>query len=170
MALLQNKTWSLGPYTPSQKVVRCKWVFLVKHKLDGSIEHNKARLVAKGFHQRPGIDFHSTFNQVTKTTTISLILSLVVSLKWSFRQVDVNNAFLQDTLHDIVFMQQLLGFVDSGFSNHVLHYTNLLMDFAKHHEYGILKLRSFSYPVALFVPNLMILYLSSGLLILSLLL
>lgn len=62
MALLKNKTWSLVPSTPSQNVVGCKWVFCVKHKPDGSIERYKARLVAKRFHQRPGIDFHSTFS------------------------------------------------------------------------------------------------------------
>ena len=86
-------------------VVGCKLVFRVKHKPGGSIERYKDRLVAKGFHQCPRIDFHSTFSRVIKTTTIRLILSLVVSLKWPLRQLDVNNAFLQVTIHDIVFMQ-----------------------------------------------------------------
>ncbi|KAH0764589.1 hypothetical protein KY285_000460 [Solanum tuberosum] len=109
-ALLKNKTWSLVPSTPSQNVVECKWVFRVKHKPDGSIERYKARLVVKGFHQRPGIDFHSTFSPVIKTTTIRLILSLAVSLKWPLRQLDVNNAFLQGSNNSQVYATiKLLG-------------------------------------------------------------
>lgn len=79
-SLLKNNTWSLVPSTPSQNVVECKWVFHGKHKPGGSIERYKARLVAKGFH-RPGIDFHSTFSPVVKTTTIRLIISLAVSFQ-----------------------------------------------------------------------------------------
>lgn len=60
---------------------------------DGSVDMFKARLVAKGFHQRPGIDFFETFSLVVKPTTIRILL-------------DVNNAFLQGTLTEEVFMQQ----------------------------------------------------------------
>jgi histone deacetylase 1/2 len=50
-AMLKNKTWTLVPLSLSQNLVGCKWVFRVKHKLDGIIERHKARLVAKEFHQ-----------------------------------------------------------------------------------------------------------------------
>lgn len=42
-----------------KKVVRCKGVFTVKHKADGSI-------VANGFTQIHGLDFHETFTLVEK--------------------------------------------------------------------------------------------------------
>lgn len=41
-----------------------------------------------------------------------LILSLVISKGWSLRQLDVNNAFLQGTLTDDVYMAQPPGFID----------------------------------------------------------
>jgi hypothetical protein len=37
--------------------VGCRWVFSIKHKVDGTIEKYKARLVAKGFTQTYGIDY-----------------------------------------------------------------------------------------------------------------
>lgn len=51
-ALQTTGTWELVPSHPSYNLVGCKWVFKIKHKVDGSIERYKARLVAKGFHQQ----------------------------------------------------------------------------------------------------------------------
>jgi hypothetical protein len=81
-ALLQNKTWTLVPPQPGRNLIDCKWVYRVKHKADGSIDHYKAQLVAKGFKQRHGIDYDDTFSPVVKPATIRMILSLVVSRGW----------------------------------------------------------------------------------------
>ena len=55
-ALEKSKTWALVPLLKGKKIVGCKWVFSIKHKVDGSIERYKARLVAKGYTQKYGID------------------------------------------------------------------------------------------------------------------
>lgn len=117
--LLQNGTWELVPPSPSQNIVDCKWVFLIKHNLDGSISKFKARLVAKGFYQRPGIYFHDIFSLIVKPTTIRLIIAIALSNGWSLRQLDVNNVFLHGTLSEEVFMQQPPGFVDQANPNFV---------------------------------------------------
>ncbi|GKB23892.1 retrovirus-related pol polyprotein from transposon RE2 [Tanacetum coccineum] len=39
---------------------------------------------------------------------------------WPLRQLDVNNAFLHDTLHEDVFMIQPLGYIYPQFPNHIL--------------------------------------------------
>jgi histone deacetylase 1/2 len=44
-ALIKNKTWHLVPSDRSQNIIDCKWVYKVKRKADGSIDHYKARLV-----------------------------------------------------------------------------------------------------------------------------
>ena len=118
-ALLRNSTWTLVEPEPSQNVVGCKWIFRIKRNPDGTIARYKARLVAKGFHQRLGVDFNDTFSLEVKPTTIQIVLHLAVTKGWSLRQLDVNNAFLQGTLIENVYMQQPPGFVHSQFPNHV---------------------------------------------------
>ena len=55
-SLLKNKTWELAKLPEGRQPIRCKWVFKVKRKTDGTVERYKARLVAKGYSQRAGID------------------------------------------------------------------------------------------------------------------
>ncbi|WVZ23444.1 hypothetical protein V8G54_001988 [Vigna mungo] len=108
-ALHRNNTWELVSRSSTQNLVGCKWVFRIKRHLDCSIDRYKARLVAKGFHQRPGWDYTKTFSPVVKPVTIRIVLTLAVRQGWSIRQLDVNNAFLQGTLEEEVFMLQPLA-------------------------------------------------------------
>ena len=118
-ALVHNSTWTRVPHNPTQNIVGCKWIFHIKRNPDGSIMRYKARLVAKDFHQRLEIDFSDTFSLVVKLTTIQILLHLAVTYGWALRQLDVNNAFLQGTLVEDVFMQQPQGFHDPQFPQHV---------------------------------------------------
>nr|KYP63849.1 Retrovirus-related Pol polyprotein from transposon TNT 1-94 [Cajanus cajan] len=113
-ALHTNNTWSLTTLPPGRKPIGCKWVFRVKENPDGSINKYKARLVAKGFHQLPGLDFSETFSPVVNPITIRIVLSLTVSFRWSLRQLDINNAFLNGMLEEDIYMSQPPGFVDSA--------------------------------------------------------
>ncbi|KAJ9550514.1 LOW QUALITY PROTEIN: hypothetical protein OSB04_014559 [Centaurea solstitialis] len=118
-ALITNHTWDLVPISPSQNIIGSKWVFLTKYNSDGSFQKHKARLVALGFHQRPGLDYNETFSPVIKPATVRLLLSLAVTNGWTLRQLDINDAFLQGTLSDDVYMAQPPGFVDPEHPTHV---------------------------------------------------
>jgi hypothetical protein len=48
------------------KPIRSQWVFVIKHKSDGSIKRYKARLVADGRGQRHGIDYNEIFSPTFK--------------------------------------------------------------------------------------------------------
>jgi hypothetical protein len=117
-ALLCNNTWHLVPPASGRNVIDCKWVFKLKYKQDGSVDHHKARLVARGFKQRLGIDYDDTSSPVVKPATIHLILSLAVSQGWVLRQLDIQNAFLHGILKEEVYMTQLLRCVDPNFPTH----------------------------------------------------
>ena len=54
-----------------------------------------------------------------KAPTIRLILALAASKQWDIRQLDINNAFLNGHLEEIVFMKQPEGFVDPDRPNYV---------------------------------------------------
>ena len=87
-----------------KKPVGCKWVFIVKYKVDGTVERYKARLVVKGFTQTYDIDYTETFAPVAKLNTIRVLLSLVANLDWPLHQFDIKNAFLNGELEEEVCM------------------------------------------------------------------
>ena len=59
------------------------------------------------------MDFGETLSPVVKPTTVRAVLSLALSRSWTIHQLDVKNAFLYDTLSEVVYCAQPSGFEDS---------------------------------------------------------
>ncbi|CAL1397617.1 unnamed protein product [Linum trigynum] len=125
-ALLSNNTWTLVPRPADTNIVGSRWVFRIKRNPDGSVDRFKARLVAKGFTQRPGVDFHETFSPVLKPVTIRTVFTIALSHQWPIMQFDVNNAFLQGSLQETVYMAQPPGFIDPHHPDHVCRLTRAI--------------------------------------------
>ena len=79
--LSKNYTWDLVTLTPKKSVVGCKWIYKIKTRSDGSIEHYKTFLVAKGFTQKYEIDYEETFALVTRISSIRALLAIVAVSK-----------------------------------------------------------------------------------------
>ena len=63
-------------------MVTSRWLYKIKHVVDGSIEKYKARFVDRGFTQKEGIDYDETFAPVARYTTIRTIISLATVFGW----------------------------------------------------------------------------------------
>jgi hypothetical protein len=97
----------LVPAAYATNIIDCKWLFKVKRKIDGSVDRYKARLVTRGFKQCYVIDYDDAFSFIVKVATIHLVLlSIIVSHNWCFRQLDVENVFHHGVLEKEVYMKQ----------------------------------------------------------------
>ena len=107
----RNGTWELVELPVGRKTVKCKWVFAIKRDASGNIIRFKARLVAKGFTQVPGIDFDETFAPVARLDSWRYLVALAAHLDWEIHQIDFDQAFLNGSLDEEIYMEQPEGFV-----------------------------------------------------------
>jgi hypothetical protein len=107
-------------------VVSSKWLFKIKHAVDGSIEKYKARFVARGFSQKEGIDYEETFAPVARYTSIRTIIALPAKMKWKLHQMDVKTAFLNGIIEEEVYIEQPQGFEVEDRKSHVCRLKSLV--------------------------------------------
>jgi hypothetical protein len=109
-SIIKNDVWEIVPRPKSKDVVSSKWLFKIKHVVDGSIDKYKARFVARGFSQKKGIDYEEMFSRVARYTSIRTIIALTAKMKWKSHQMDVKTAFLNGVIEEEVYIEQPQGF------------------------------------------------------------
>ena len=83
-----------------EKLVGCRWVLIIKHQSNGSIERYKAIWIAQGHTQTYVVDNSQTCTPVAKTTTNN----------WVLKQFDMMNALVHGNLDEEFLMRILPGF------------------------------------------------------------
>jgi hypothetical protein len=118
-SIIKNDVWEIIPRTKRKDVVSSKWLFKIKHVVDGSIEKYKSRFVACGFSQKEGIDYEDTFALVSRYTSIKTIIALAAKIKWKLHQMDVKTTFLKGVIEKEVYIEQPQGFEVEDMKTHV---------------------------------------------------
>jgi hypothetical protein len=118
-SIIKNDVWEIVPRPKSKDVVSSKWLFKIKHVVDGSIEKYKARFVACGFSQKEGIDYEETFALIARYTSIKTIIALAAKMKWKLHQMYVKTAFLNGVIKEEVYIEQPQGFEVEDRKTHV---------------------------------------------------
>ena len=55
-------------------MVTPKWIYKIKHAVDGIVEKYKARSIARRFSQAEGVDYDETFDPIARYTSIRTII------------------------------------------------------------------------------------------------
>ena len=84
-------------------------MFKIKMHVDDTLNKLKARLVAKDFSQMYDVNFTNTFVSTVKFDTLRLFLIIVALKNLKCHQVDVNNAFIESFLNEIIYMNASLS-------------------------------------------------------------
>lgn len=109
-SVMKNDVWEIVPRLKDKLVVTSKWVYKIKHVVDGSIDKYKARFVTRGFSQKEGIDFEENFAPIAKYTTIRYLISIAETMGRNILKMDVKIVVLNGTIDAEVYMEQPQGF------------------------------------------------------------
>ena len=88
---MKNDVWKIVPRPKGKSVVSSKWIFKIKHVVNGGIEKYKARFIVSGFSRKEGIDYEETFTPVARYTSVRVVLAIATSKGWKVHQMDVKN-------------------------------------------------------------------------------
>jgi hypothetical protein len=105
-SIMKNDVWDIVPRPEGKSVVTSKWIYKIKHAVDGSVEKYKARFVSGGFSQVEGIDYEETFSLISRYTSIRTIIDLAASMGWRLHQMDVKIAFLNGEIEEKAYIKQ----------------------------------------------------------------
>ena len=108
-SMLYNKVFVWAELPPDQIALPSKWIFVIKRRLDGTVEKYKARIVAGGHRQREGIDFQETYAPVAKFVSLRILLTMAALDDLEGEQCDIVTAFLYGDLDEVVYMRSPPG-------------------------------------------------------------
>lgn len=113
MSLLLWLGWRLGNWYLDRKreIIKLKWVFKIKRKVDTSILSLKVRLVAMCCSQVKAKDYDKAFSSTLQIETLRLIFTLLAGEGWVGRQPvsrpifwtasRIGSSFLRSKLQDV---------------------------------------------------------------------
>lgn len=96
-----------------------RWLYKIKHVVDGSIEKFNAQFVAPGFSRVEGVDYKETFALVAHYTSIRAVISIAIEMEWKIHHIDVKTTFLDGVIQEEVQIEHPEGFELHGSESHL---------------------------------------------------
>jgi hypothetical protein len=118
-SIMKNEVWEIVPRSKNKDRVSYKWLFKIKHVVNGSIEKYKAIFSTRGFSHKEGIDYVETFAPVARYTSIRTIIALASNMKWKLHYMDMKTTFLNDVTEEEVYIEKPQGFEVEDMKSHV---------------------------------------------------
>ena len=105
----------------NRKVLKGKWVLIVKQDKCSKLTRFKVRYVLCGYEQILGHDYHQTTSPTAQMEFFHLLLHITTLLDWDLKQFNVKQAFLNGVLDpdEVQFMAQPEGFKAEGKEDYV---------------------------------------------------
>jgi hypothetical protein len=91
-----------------------KWAFKVKRDEHEVVSKYEARIMVKGYTQRHNINYDEVFVPVARLDLVHLLIALPVHEGWEVHHMDVKSVFLNGDLHELVYVEQPMGFIIAG--------------------------------------------------------
>jgi hypothetical protein len=118
-SIMKNDIWEVVPRPEGKSMIGSKWIYKIKHVVDGNVEKFKAMFAAKGFSQKEGVDYNETFAPIARYTLIKAMISIAAKMGWKIHQMDVKMTFLNGIIEEEVYIEQSEGFKVQGRDSHV---------------------------------------------------
>ena len=105
--IMSRRTWeelSLSEqYDPSIKAIKSKYALRLSQTVDGKWKY-KVRLVACGYSQVEGRDYTATYAPTAAYKSICTTLQLIATFNWEVQGLDIENAFIESDLDEVIYM------------------------------------------------------------------
>nr|GEW12048.1 retrovirus-related Pol polyprotein from transposon TNT 1-94 [Tanacetum cinerariifolium] len=112
------KVWELVQCPDLVMLIKLKWIFKVKKDECAGVV-KKGSISSKGYRQKERIDFEESFVPVARIKSICIFVANATTKNLTIYQMDLNMAFLNGELREVVYVSQLEGFIDPDKPNHV---------------------------------------------------
>jgi len=73
-SIMRNDVWEVVLRPEGKSVVTSRWLYMIKHVVNGSVEKLKAWFVARGFSQVEGVNYEETFKPVARYDSTRIVM------------------------------------------------------------------------------------------------
>jgi len=102
--LVVNEIWQEEVSFKKINIMTSKWIFKSKMHINDFLDKLKTRLIVRDFSQIHEVDYENTFTSIIKFDTLQVFLIIATMKNLELHQVNVNNAFTESFLKEIIYM------------------------------------------------------------------